>query len=150
MNITICAVGKLANSPEQQLIHHYMKAMPFAVNIIELTPSKDKNTHVRKQQEAQLIENHIKHHQLITLDEHGKNLSSMEWAQQVQSWQENHDDIMMMIGGADGLHKNLLDKAKYKFSFGKATFPHALVRVLIVEQIYRAAMILQNHPYHRG
>ena len=152
--ITICAIAKLANhKPEQQLINHYRKIIPFDCHIKEISASKDKNTYLRKKQEADYINAylHQQSHQqhMIVLDEHGKDCTSQEWATMLRLWQENQQQTTIIIGGADGLDISLYNKAQQKISFGKVTLPHAFVRVILLEQLYRAHTILHRHPYHR-
>ena len=72
-----------------------------------------------------------------------------ELAQKLNHWSEHFKQIAFVIGGADGIHENVIQKANIIWSLSKSTFPHAFVRVLIAEQLYRAQSILENHPYHR-
>jgi 23S rRNA (pseudouridine1915-N3)-methyltransferase len=83
------------------------------------------------------------------LDEKGKQLSSQEFAQKLKYWSEHLKHISFIIGGADGIHEDIIHKANFIWSLSRSTFPHTFVRVLIAEQLYRAHSILGNHPYHR-
>lgn len=85
----------------------------------------------------------LKDARIVALDEHGQNLTSHEFAAKFTG------DIAFIIGAADGLPQEILDKAKLKMAFGKLTYPHKMVRVMLIEQIYRAWSIKSNHPYHR-
>ena len=85
----------------------------------------------------------------LVIDEKGMQFSSQELAQKLEHWSEHFKHIAFIIGGADGIHENILHKANLTWSLSKSTFPHAFVRVLIAEQLYRAHSILENHPYHR-
>jgi 23S rRNA (pseudouridine1915-N3)-methyltransferase len=88
--------------------------------------------------------------QVIALDERGKEWSSAELAQRLQAWMQDGRDIALLIGGADGLAPEVTARADVRWSLSKLTLPHALVRVLAAEQLYRAWSILKNHPYHRA
>lgn len=87
---------------------------------------------------------------IIALDEGGKPLSSREFADQLAGWQrQGSSSFAFVIGGADGLADAVLKKAHLRWSFGRVTWPHMLVRALLAEQLYRAYSLLTNHPYHR-
>lgn len=86
---------------------------------------------------------------VIVLDEKGASLSSAKFAQKLEKIALNHSNITFIIGGADGIHSSLKQKADLELQLSALTFPHALVRVIILEQLYRAITILENHPYHR-
>ena len=85
------------------------------------------------------------------LDERGKSLTSTTFAGQLQTWRgENRPAAVFIIGGADGLAPTLQEKNRLTLAFGAATWPHQLVRIMLLEQIYRAATLLAGHPYHRA
>ena len=87
----------------------------------------------------------------LALDEHGKSIDSATFARQLGQWRdEGIANTIFVIGGADGLSPDLQRKAKIRIAFGSATWPHQMVRVMLLEQIYRAATILAGHPYHRA
>lgn len=86
---------------------------------------------------------------LVVLDERGKNWTTVRLAEQMQSWLKDGHDLCFVIGGADGLAPELKQKADTLLQLSALTLPHGMVRVLLVEQIYRAISILNNHPYHR-
>ena len=88
--------------------------------------------------------------QLICLDVRGKNLSTEDLAQKIQTAMQVGDDLAFVIGGADGLSKDVLAQADFKWSMSNLTLPHPLVRVVLMEQLYRAMTIIHHHPYHRG
>ncbi|HXD84304.1 MAG TPA: 23S rRNA (pseudouridine(1915)-N(3))-methyltransferase RlmH [Rudaea sp.] len=87
---------------------------------------------------------------VVALDGRGKPWSSEELAQQLARWRMQGKDLAFLIGGADGFAPALLDRVDQKWSLGPATLPHPLVRIVVAEQLYRAASLLSNHPYHRG
>lgn len=87
---------------------------------------------------------------LVVLDVLGKPITTMKLSSMLESWLQQGQDVSIVIGGPDGLSDELLSKASLKLSLSALTFPHPLVRVILLEQIYRAWSILNNHPYHRG
>lgn len=88
---------------------------------------------------------------VVLLDERGKDLSSPELARQIQAWQETgKQDLIFMIGGADGVTDEVRRRADFMLSFGRKVWPHKLIRVMLLEQIYRAQQINAGHPYHRS
>ena len=88
---------------------------------------------------------------MVALDETGKSIGSAAFAEQIGRWRdESVADAVFIIGGADGLSPELRRRARLSVAFGAATWPHQMVRVMLLEQIYRAATILAGHPYHRG
>lgn len=86
---------------------------------------------------------------LVVLDEHGKNWTTMQLAGRMRQWANDGDDLCFVIGGADGLAGELKQQADLLLQLSALTLPHGMVRVLLVEQLYRAFSILHNHPYHR-
>ncbi len=86
---------------------------------------------------------------VVVLDERGKTCTSTELAKRIARWREDGDDVSFVIGGADGIARSLKERADWLWSLSSLTLPHGLVRVLLVEQLYRAVSILRNHPYHR-
>lgn len=156
MKINLIAIGK--NMPEwvNNGFSEYAKRLPkdFQLNLIELPLIKrTKNINVAKimEQEAELILQHVKSSDFtIALDEHGKQFDTKSLALQLQKWRENYQAINLIIGGPDGLAKEIFEKANFKWSLSNLTLPHPLVRIVVAEQIYRAWSILQNHPYHRN
>lgn len=88
-------------------------------------------------------------HQRIALDERGQSWSTYQLSAQLKTWLQQGDDIDLFIGGPDGLSVMLLSKMHMKWSLSNLTLPHMLVRVIVAEQLYRACMILNQHPYHR-
>lgn len=132
----------------------YIKRMPRAlvVEIVEIKPDKragGKNCTVVQEAEAQRILKAANQDFLIACDEHGAEKTTVKLASMMQTWQEAGRDVSIVVGGADGLHPSLIKKADWCWSLSKLTLPHAFVRVLLAEQLYRAYSVNQNHPYHR-
>lgn len=87
---------------------------------------------------------------VVVLDERGAAWSSVELSRRLASWREDGRDVVLLVGGADGLSQRCRTRAEVSWSLSAATLPHALVRVLVAEQIYRAWTLLTGHPYHRA
>ncbi|MDB5969407.1 MAG: rlmH [Hydrocarboniphaga sp.] len=86
----------------------------------------------------------------VALDERGASWSSLDLADQLKRWQQDGRDVALLVGGPDGHAPDVLKRAEQKWSLSPLTLPHALVRVLIAEQIYRATTLIAGHPYHRA
>ena len=127
----------------------------ISTHIIALpAPRRSKNTtsadiQKHKTSEGQAILN-VKKGKLWVLDVKGKSLSTEGLAQKLQNVMSDGQDISLVIGGADGLSDEVLTQADFRWSLSDLTLPHPLVRVILLEQLYRAMSILHNHPYHRG
>ncbi len=144
MNITILAIGKTKDDATTDLVAEYCKRLSWRVKISDL-PQKNK-----ADDGARLIAAIPKQSFVIALDEHGDNLSSQKLAAKIQSWQNaGHSHLCFIIGGADGLSAEVLRRADFNLALGKMTWPHRMVKVMILEQLYRANTILSGHPYHR-
>jgi 23S rRNA (pseudouridine1915-N3)-methyltransferase len=160
MRIVIAAVGRLKQGPERELASAYRKRAEAIgrnsgfrdIEIIEIRESKAQDVERRRTEEAIAIANVIPDRAVVAiLDEHGENLDSAALAAMLQQWRgEDRPAVCFIIGGADGLAQSLRERAKVKLAFGTATWPHQLVRVMMLEQLYRAGTILAGHPYHRA
>lgn len=152
MHVTIATIGKAkANTLYSQLYDEYVKRLPWTVVLREMEEKKPLPVEQRKEREAELLlEACAGAHRLIALDERGKDMTSLAFAKHIGDWQQGGDSrLAFIIGGQDGLHGSIRQKADLVLGFGKLTWPHMLVRPLLAEQIYRAYTILANHPYHR-
>lgn len=152
MHISIIAVGRMQRGPEQSLMSDYLKRLPWKHSVTEIDIKKQAaNAEERKLREAErLLATVPDGAALVALDETGKSLTSRAFAGRIDDWQSTgYSHIAFVIGGADGLHSTILQKADLKLAFGTLTWPHMLVRVLLAEQIYRAWSINAGHPYHR-
>ncbi len=160
MRIIIAAVGKLKSGPETELADRYAKRATQtgralglkAIEVIEIRESRADEPAKRMLEEAIAIANVIPPGAAVALlDVKGENRDSDQLAAQLSAWRANDSPaVVFIIGGADGFAPSLRDKANLRLSFGAATWPHQLVRVMLLEQIYRATTILTGHPYHRG
>jgi len=159
MNIRIIAVGKVKEKYLTEGIKEYLKRLsPHAkVEIIEVpdekTPEHPSETELRlvKDKEGEKISRYLKEGTyLIALDIQGKNLSSEEMAEMIKDLGiKGKSELTFLIGGSVGLAEYLLEKADFRLSFGRMTFPHQLMRLILVEQLYRSFKIIAGHPYHK-
>jgi 23S rRNA (pseudouridine1915-N3)-methyltransferase len=146
----IISVGKQKDSAIAALVDEYRKRMHGKITEIVLNASQAPQVLRRQEDEAQAIRQAVPpQHKMVILDERGKNPDSPELASLIQKWTEDGHALAFIIGGADGVHESLRQDAHYCLSFGKLTWPHRMVRVMLYEQIYRAHTINTGHPYHR-
>ncbi|MGH1330326.1 MAG: 23S rRNA (pseudouridine(1915)-N(3))-methyltransferase RlmH [Paracoccaceae bacterium] len=156
MRVSICAVGRLRAGPEHDLIEDYLTRFDRSGRALGLGPAKVLEVEAKKgggmEAEAELLERAIPKGALIAcLDERGRVMSSPEFANQIGDWRDaGRSDLALIIGGADGISPALRARADFKLSFGKMVWPHMLARVMLSEQLYRAASILAGSPYHRA
>lgn len=159
MNINIVTVGKIKEKYLKLGIDEFKKRLTkyCKLEIIELDDEKapenlsDKEMEIIKNKEGQKILNKIKHNSyVIALAIDGKNLSSEELAKTISDLGvRGNSHITFVIGGSLGLSDDVLNRADYKLSFSKMTFPHQLMRLILLEQVYRAFRINNNEPYHK-
>ncbi len=155
MKVHLIAVGKKMPEWINSGYAEFSKRMPpeLQIDLIEITPSvRNKTTPTEKniKEEGKRIQSAIPaNSRLIVLDEKGKNFSSIALSKKMESWLPMGQDIVLVIGGADGFDPKIKQQADEKWSLSSFTLPHALVRVVVAEQLYRAWSILKGHPYHR-
>ncbi|MFC3073968.1 23S rRNA (pseudouridine(1915)-N(3))-methyltransferase RlmH [Shinella pollutisoli] len=159
MRIGLFAVGRLKAGPEKELAARYLdrfaKAGPAVGldlgRISEVAESRAGNAETRKREEAAMLEKALPEGGvLVLLDERGKALDSPAFADLLAGFRDaGKRDLVIAVGGADGLDPALRDRADAILCLGRLTWPHQLVRILIAEQLYRAVTILSGHPYHR-
>ena len=153
----VCAVGRIrADQPERAIFEDYhmrfnRTGKPLALGPLFETEVEDKKGG-GMEAEAELLARAVPAGALlVTMDERGKVMSSPEFAAQLGRWRdEGRQDVAFVIGGADGIAPSLRDRAAFSISFGRMVWPHMLVRVMLAEQLYRAATILSGGPYHRA
>ena len=156
MRIHICAVGRLRAGPELDLTSDYLKRFDRNGRAIGLGQALMSEVEDKKgggmAAEATLLERAIPGGALICcLDERGRQMSSPDFAGLIAGWRDaGRQDAAFVIGGADGLDPAFRDRADATLSFGAMVWPHLLVRVMLAEQLYRAASILAGSPYHRA
>jgi len=152
MRILIAAIGRLRNGPVRDMIDDYLRRLDWPVTIRELESKKSGNAKLIQQDECDLLMGTIPDGaKVIVLDERGRDMPSRDFARKIEQWQaDGNPEIVCIIGGADGLLPQLRKRADLCICFGKQTWPHMMVRAMLVEQLYRARQILAGHPYHRG
>ncbi|MFI4974280.1 MAG: 23S rRNA (pseudouridine(1915)-N(3))-methyltransferase RlmH [Caulobacterales bacterium] len=153
MRISLICVGRLGRSPEAILARDYAERATAAGRALGLGPVDIVEVEARKPgkaAEAEAILGKSGQARLIACDEHGRAMTSREFAARLAALRdEGVRALALVIGGADGLGEALLDAARDRLAFGPQTWPHALARVMLAEQVYRAATILAGAPYHR-
>lgn len=132
----------------------FTKRMPreLSVEIIDIKPEKraaGNSTENIQLIEAKRILEAAGRDYLIACDERGQEVTTLQLADKMKNWLTLGRDVSIVIGGADGLHPSLKQQADWLWGLSKLTLPHAFVRVLLTEQLYRAHSVIQNHPYHR-
>ena len=155
MKINLLCIGKTDDKEIKNLINYYLTRLPRHWNF-EITEIPDvKNARnltpdLLKKEEAKLFLNIIENTDLVVLlDEKGKQFTSREFAQKLDSYQNNSiKKICFLVGGTYGFSDEMYQRANEKISISKMTFTHQMVRLFFVEQIYRADQILQGKPYH--
>jgi 23S rRNA (pseudouridine1915-N3)-methyltransferase len=158
MRLCLLAVGRLKDGPERALCERYAGRIKdnarglglSGPDLAEITEGRARRPEDRKAEEAAAIRVKRQPGQLIVLDERGRSLSSEAFANLIARTRDTGSGAFsLVIGGADGLDPALREEADLALSFGALTIPHQLVRVLALEQLYRALTILGGHPYHR-
>jgi 23S rRNA (pseudouridine1915-N3)-methyltransferase len=160
MRLLVISIGRLKQGPERELAERYRERFQDVgrklgfrgLEIHEIPESRARDAAGRIGEEALAISALIPEKSvLVALDECGRSIDSAAFARQLGKWRdESIANTIFMIGGADGLSPDLRRKATLSVAFGSATWPHQMVRVMLLEQIYRAATILAGHPYHRA
>jgi 23S rRNA (pseudouridine1915-N3)-methyltransferase len=160
MRLVVISIGRLKQGPERELSERYRerfddigRKLGFrGLDIHEIPESRARDAATRMTEEAAAISAAIPAKSaLVALDERGDNIDSASFARNLGRWRDEQvGNTIFAIGGADGLSPDLRRKAKLVVAFGAATWPHQMVRVMLLEQIYRAATILSGHPYHRA
>lgn len=154
MKLRIVSVGHKMPAWVETACAEYTKRMPreLTTDIIEIKPDKradGKNSAVVQEAEAKRILEAVGKDFLVACDERGQEVTTRQLAEKLQLWQTLGRDVSIVIGGADGLHPSLKQRADWLWGLSKLTLPHAFVRVLLCEQLYRAHTVIQHHPYHR-
>jgi len=154
MKILILAVGDKLPAWAETAVADYVKRMPreARVEVVPIRPEKRSGQsaeRIKSLEAARILEKLPAGCSLVALDEHGRQPSTRELAQTLDTWLHSGRDVALVIGGADGLAPELLGRAEATLSLSRLTLPHALARVLLAEQLYRAWSLLANHPYHR-
>ena len=155
MKLKLLAVGTRMPSWVEIGFEEYRKRMPaeFKLELVEIplnSKARGASNSSKQAQGQAILKNINKQDRVIALDVLGKSMSTKYLATQLSNWQMNGQDICLLIGGPDGLSADCLERADMKWSLSDLTLPHPLVRILLMEQLYRAWTINKNHPYHRS
>ena len=160
LRIAIAAIGRLKSGPERDLVDRYVeraRALGRQIgltgfDIAESAEARAGSPAERKKQEAEpLLARLAPTDIVIALDETGRGLTSPDLARKIGAWRdENRPAARFLVGGPDGLDRAVRQRADLVLSFSPLTWPHQLVRVMLAEQLYRAATLLAGHPYHRN
>ena len=154
MRLLIVAVGQRVPDWAQTAWDDYAKRFPFELKVelkaVKTEPRASKSLETLYAAERARIEAAIpKGFRVVALDERGTTLTTMALAAKLKNWQLSGDDVALVIGGPDGLDPAFRQAAHERIRLSDLTLPHAMVRVLLIEQLYRAWSINANHPYHR-
>jgi 23S rRNA (pseudouridine1915-N3)-methyltransferase len=160
MRIEVHAVGRLKAGPERELADRYFDRLAKAgpaiglefAGVHETPESRARSADERRREEGERLRARLTPGvALFVLDERGKNISSETFAERIGALRDTgRKSLVLAIGGADGHDPSLTNAADLALSFGAMTWPHQIVRLLVAEQLYRAATILSGHPYHRA
>jgi 23S rRNA (pseudouridine1915-N3)-methyltransferase len=158
MRVIVAAVGKLKRGPERDLAERYCdRAVKSgrglgirAIEVIEIGESRAREAPRRMLEESIALANIIPADAAtVLLDPRGEAVDSNVLAKKLRGWTDAARDVVFVIGGPDGLAPTLSQRATLHLAFGNLTWPHQLVRIMLLEQLYRATTILSGHPYHR-
>lgn len=152
MRLYLAAVGRLKSGPHQALAQHYAERLTSPLTIREVEEKRPLPPGELKAREGALLLAAVPARAtLVALDERGKQFASEAFAHRLAAWRDGGvADLAFLIGGAEGLADEVRQKAELVLSLGAMTWPHLLVRGMLLEQLYRAQQILAGHPYHRG
>ena len=158
MRVVVAAVGRLKRGPESDLAERYRERAVKSgrgiglrsLEIVEIAESRAREPQRRMLEESIALANIIpKDAATVLLEPRGEALDSNALAKRLSGWNGGGRDVAFVIGGPDGLAPTLSDQASLHLAFGALTWPHQLVRIMLLEQIYRSVTILSGHPYHR-
>ncbi len=150
LKIDILAIGKLKKGPYKDLADEYARRIQWPLALHEFESVRTDPAAQQADESRKLADKINDQAVVIALDERGDGLRSLDFAATLRNLQDSGEDrIQFLIGGANGLTDDLRDRADILLGFGQQTWPHMLVRIMLLEQIYRAGQILSGHPYHR-
>ena len=158
MRIVVAAVGRLKRGSESELAERYRERAVKSgrgiglrsLDIIEIAESRARDAQRRMLEESIALANIIPERAaMVLLDPRGEALDSNGFMKRLRGWNDSSRDVAFVIGGPDGLAPTLSETADLHLAFGALTWPHQFVRVMLLEQIYRAVTIISGHPYHR-
>ncbi|MDR0423501.1 MAG: 23S rRNA (pseudouridine(1915)-N(3))-methyltransferase RlmH [Rickettsiales bacterium] len=142
MKINILSIGKFKDINYENLYYEYKKRIPYSINLKEFEVKNSSGVQ-RIREEGQILLNNCSKGKIISLDERGKIITTPDFCDLI------FDNSNFIIGGSDGLSEEVRKKSDYILSFGKMVFPHLMIRVMLIEQIYRTYTLKIGHPYHK-
>lgn len=154
MKLTVVAVGHRQPDWVEAGCTEYLRRMPreLATSVVEVRP-EPRGSKTREQllaaEKGRIREVLAPGQRLVVLDERGDDLTTLKLARRLEAWMQDGRDAALLIGGADGLDEEIKAAADDRIRLSSLTLPHGLARLLLCEQLYRAASVLRNHPYHR-
>jgi len=150
MKLTIAAIGQGRRLPEQQLAENWFGKLPHPGRMLEFTV-KNPGPQRQRDESIKILDACPEGALLFAMDPAGRDIASEDLAALISRYRDGGArEAVFAIGGADGHHPDLLKRAELSLAFGRQTWPHMLFRAMLAEQLYRAEMILVNHPYHHG
>ncbi len=154
MRLAIVAIGDRLPAWAEAACSEYLRRLPreMRVDVVTVRPERRAGQtaeQVKAAEAARLMLSCPKGALVVALDERGRQVSTRELAELLAAWRLAGRDVAMLIGGADGLAAHILARADVTLALSRLTLPHALARVVLLEQLYRAASLLAGHPYHR-
>lgn len=148
--IRIVAVGRLKRGPERELFDRYVERTRPRVELVEIAESRGSALEIRRKDAAAILAACPEGSIMVALDEGGASPDSQQFSTMLETWLTTGKQVSFVIGGAEGLEASVIERADSRISFGRMTWPHMIVRLLLAEQIYRARAISAGHPYHRA
>ena len=154
MRIRVIAIGSRMPGWVREAVDDYLKRFPpsLRVSIIEIEAGNRTGSSVKRAIEVEgerLLAAVHQDEYVVALDERGLEMTTKQLASWIDGHRREGRDLALLVGGPDGFAPGVLARANYRWALSKLTFPHALVRVVLAEQLYRAHTVLSNHPYHR-
>ncbi|GAB1719720.1 MAG: Protein of unknown function DUF163 [Nitrosospira sp.] len=155
MKFIICAVGHKTPDWVAAGFREYARRMPHeaAIELVEIKPEKRTGLKVEQLLDAEadrILAAMPSRRRVVVMDERGRQWSTARLAESVRNWMREGGDTVFIIGGADGLAAAIRNSADEVLALSALTMPHALARILLAEQLYRAVSLIKGHPYHRG
>lgn len=148
--IRLIAIGRLSSGPEADLFQRYVVRLRPKLALTELADGRGSAREIKQKETAALLAALPRDAFAVALDLGGHVLPTEDFAARVEQWAAAARPLCFLIGGAEGLGQAVIDRADFVLSLGKMTWPHILVRVMLVEQLYRAQAMMAGHPYHRA
>lgn len=155
MRIKLVTVGRRPAAWKREAFEEYARRLPArigleVINVMPAPRTGRSSGEAAKRREAERLRAVLGAlARIIALDELGRQWSSAELAARLDAWRRDGRDVILVVGGPDGLDRTLLEAADEVWSLSRLTLPHALVPIIVAEQLYRAWTIINNHPYHR-